>query len=499
VFVGRNEYLDDLASLWRKTTSSLVACRGRRRIGKSTLIEHFADDTAEVFLSFEGLPPRKGMTNRDQLDTFGTALARQTNRPRIVLETWHDAFFWLDKAIDGAKRTVILLDEISWMGAYDPDFSGHLKWAWDKLFHKHDKLVMVICGSVSAWIRHNILDNTGFAGRFSRDYILPELPLSVCPAFWGPVAGKVSSREMFDVLSVTGGVPRYLEEIDPALSAEENIRRLFFTPQGKLFKEFDDMFSAVFGDVAVTKKSILMALAAGPKSGAELAAELGVANTGHFSEHLRSLADGGFIAADGGLNPDTGKSARIDRYRLRDNYTRFYLRCVEPRKKEIAVGGYRFASVEQLPGWDAILGLAFENLIVNNWPEILSRIGVGNAIVESAAPYRRTSSDSRKGVQIDLLVQTPRTVYVVEIKRKNVIGMDVAEEVEEKVRRLKLRRGMSVRPVLVYDGELDPRLAGCGYFAATLDAATLIASGPDFDHDSGVLYRNVEGCQKGLV
>ena len=173
------------------------------------------------------------------------------------------------------------------------------------------------------------------------------------------------------------------------------------------------------------------------------------------------------------------RGARIDRYRLRDNYTRFYLRCVEPRKKESAVGGYRFASVEQLPGWNAILGLAFENLIVNNWPEILSRICIGNAIVESAAPYRRTSSDSGKGVQIDLLVQTPRTAYVVEIKRKNVIGMDVAEEVEEKVRRLKLRRGMSVRPVLVYDGELDPQLAGCGYFAATLDAATLIAGSAD--------------------
>ena len=61
MFVGRNEYLDDLASLWRKMTSSLVACRGRRRIGKSTLIEHFAESTAEVFLSFEGLPPRKGI------------------------------------------------------------------------------------------------------------------------------------------------------------------------------------------------------------------------------------------------------------------------------------------------------------------------------------------------------------------------------------------------------------------------------------------------------
>ena len=473
MFVGRNEYLDDLASLWRKMTSSLVACRGRRRIGKSTLIEHFAESTAEVFLSFEGLPPRKGMTNRDQLDNFGTALARQTNRPRIVLETWHDAFFWLDKAIDGARRTVILLDEISWMGAYDPDFPGHLKWAWDKLFHRHDKLVMVICGSVSAWIRHNILDNTGFAGRFSRDYILPELPLSVCPAFWGPVAEKVSSREMFDVLSVTGGVPRYLEEIDPALSAEENIRRLFFTPQGKLFKEFDEMFAAVFGDVAATKKSVLMALAAGPKSGAELAAELGVANTGHFSEHLRSLADGGFIAADGGLNPETGKPSRADRYRLKDNYTRFYLKYIEPHERQIVSGGFEGISLEGLPEWNAVMGLQFENLVLNNVSGLLPYLHLEHVPILSASPFRKTNARNG-GCQIDLLLQTRKSVYVVEIKRKAEIGEEVEREVAEKVARLSIPRGISVRTALVYEGRLLPIVKANAYFDALVDMSSLI-------------------------
>lgn len=474
MFVGRNEFLDDLSALWRKSTSSLVACRGRRRIGKSTLIERFAEKTAQVFLSFEGLPPRNGMTNRDQLDNFGTILARQTNKPRHVLESWHDAFFWLNEAIDERKRTVVLLDEISWMGAYDPDFPGHLKNAWDKLLHKHDRLIVVVCGSVSAWIKRNILDNTGFAGRFSRDYILPELPLSVCPAFWGASAEKIASCEMLDMLSVAGGVPRYLEEIDPGLSSGENIRRLFFTPQGKLFTEFDDMFSAVFGDAAATKKAILKTLSEGPMSGAEISARIGIANTGHFTGQLRALAEGGFISADPGLNPETGKSARIDRYRLKDNYTRFYLRCVEPRKNEIAAGGYRFASVEQLPGWDEIMGLAFENLVVNNWKELLPLMGVGTAIVESAAPYRRCSPESGKGVQIDLLVQTPRTAYAVEIKRKKRIGREVEVEMERKIGRLKVRKGVSVRPVLVYDGELDPQLAGSGYFAAIVDASRLL-------------------------
>ena len=87
MFVGRTEIIDDLSALWRKSTSSLVACRGRRRIGKSTLIERFADKTADLFLSLEGLPPRKGMTNRDQLDNFGASLARHSGglRPSLFL------------------------------------------------------------------------------------------------------------------------------------------------------------------------------------------------------------------------------------------------------------------------------------------------------------------------------------------------------------------------------------------------------------------------------
>lgn len=192
------------------------------------------------------------------------------------------------------------------------------------------------------------------------------------------------------------------------------------------------MFASVFGEASLTKKAVLEALSKGPRSGAELAKELGMANTGRFAEHLRSLAEGGFIASDAAVNPETGRTARIDRYRLRDNYTRFYLRCVEPRKNEIATGGYRFASVEQIAGWDSILGLAFENLVVNNWVELLPHIGAQNAIVESAAPYRRSSETPGGGVQIDLLIQTPRTAYVVEIKRKNRIGCEVEADVEEK-------------------------------------------------------------------
>ena len=104
----------------------------------------------------------------------------------------------------------------------------------------------------------------------------------------------------------------------------------------------------------------------------------------------------------------------------------------------------------------------------------MPRIGIENVIVESAAPFRRSSSEKSKGVQFDLLIQTPRTIYAVEIKRKNRIGHEVEQEMEDRIGRLKLRKGVSVRPVLVYDGSLDPIVSGSGYFAALIDAATLL-------------------------
>lgn len=479
MFFGRKEQLEDLEALWRKRTSSLVACRGRRRIGKSTLFREFARRTAGAYLEFEGLPPRDGrpVPNAEQLAAFAAALARQTNSPILTLPNWYDAFFWLDKAIDDSRRTVVLLDEISWMGGDDPNFPGTLRTAWETFFHRHEKLVVVACGSVSAWIKRNILGNTGFTGRFSRDYVLPELPLRDCAPFWGAAATRVAPREMLDVLSVTGGVPRYLEEIDPGLPADENIRRLCFTKGGTLFEDFDAIFNPLFGPKSEFKKRILRDLVDGPRTGAEIATRMDEPRNGHLSETLKELCEGGFLSDDPGMNPETGAESRVARYRLRDNYTRFYLKYVEPNRRAIERGAFRFASLSSLPEWNSAMGLAFENLIVNNAMELVPYLGMGNSTVESAAPYRNVRKGRNgKGIgcQIDLLVQTPRAAYVVEIKRRNEIGAEIEKEVAERMKRLPLRRGMSKRPVLVCDGHVDPAVEADGFFSAIIQGRRLL-------------------------
>ena len=477
-FIGRKEYLDDLETLWRKTTSSLIACRGRRRIGKSTMIREFACRTAEAYIEIEGLPPDKEMTNRRQLDHFIESLADQTGSSKTPVDNWLEAFHRLDDQIDDAKRTVVLLDEVSWMGGCDIDYPGQLRTAWESYFHRHDKLIVAVCGSVSTWIRENILDNTGFTGRFSRDYVLSELSLSECSEFWRQARDRVQPKEIFDVLSVTGGVPRYLEEVDPGLSAEENIRRMCFMPSGELFKDFDAIFNPIFGTEIELKRKILEALADGPMSAAELSERFKLDRNGRVSSVLRELKEGGFLSDDAGINPETGMRARIGKYRLRDNYTRFYLKYVAPRKLQIEAGTFRFASLAMLPGWETVMGLQFENLIVNNAMSLVPHLHLGNAIVESAAPYRntrKTADGSRRGCQVDLLIQTPMAAYVVEIKRKRrEIDEAVIDDVQRKLARIPCRKNLSLRPVLVYDGEVSPQVEGVGFFDAIIPAEKLL-------------------------
>jgi len=472
MFIGRKRELAQLEGLAKRGKSSLAVCRGRRRIGKSTLIEEFGKRTPR-FHEFQGLPPRPGMTNADQLDYFSTALAAQFDLPRLRIENWTDAFALLANQTQ-AGPTVVLLDEISWMAKYDPDFAGRLKTAWDTKFKRNDRLILILCGSVSSWIDKNILHNAGFVGRVTLNIKLDELPLNLCSAFWGKRSRRVSAHEKFQILSVTGGVPRYLEEIDPSVSAANNIRNMCFDPAGMLFGEFDQIFEDTFGKRAAIYKRIVEILLTGASSLVDICEELGVAPSGVTSEYLKDLELSGFITRDYVFSTRTGKKGKLSRYRLSDNYVRFYLKYVEPHADTIEKGLFAFRDLEALPGFDVIMGLQLENLVVNNLHALLDRLDIPTGSVVSASPYFQNATRRQRACQIDLLIQTRSALFVCEVKYAKRVGMDVVAEVSEKVSRLAYPRHLSVRPVLIYLGALSSHVRDECYFDRILSLEDLL-------------------------
>ncbi|MBS0654501.1 MAG: AAA family ATPase [Verrucomicrobia bacterium] len=444
-FIGRKQELAGLKGLLKKKSSSLVVIRGRRRIGKSRLAEEFSKAFTKHYM-LTGVPPEKGVTAKDQRDEF----RRQMRRLKISVtesDDWGDLL--TDLANHSAEGSVlVVLDEITWMGSLDPTFLPKLKTIWDTHFKKNPQLILVISGSNSAWIEKNIMSSTGFVGRLSFQIHLKELPLFRCSEFWGSVRTQIDPYEKFKVLAVTGGIPRYLEEVRTELSAEQNILQLCYQPTGILFNEFEQIFSDLFAKRNRIYKELVRQIANGQRTLTEIVESLGRTKSGDFSEYLEELVEAGFLARDAGWNIANSREERPSHYRVCDNYVRFYLKYIEPFKNRILAG--RVTSLPQ--GWKSIMGLQFENLVYNNADSLLRALAIAPDEVIWSGPYIQMPGARRQGCQIDYLIQTKhRVLYVCEIKFSDrEVPYSVVKEIKAKSKRLKVPKGFSIRHVLIH-------------------------------------------------
>lgn len=472
-FIGRKTELEALSKLLKKNVASLVVVQGRRRIGKSRLIEEFAKK--HTFFQFSGLPPTNETTLQSQLNEFSRQLSVQTGLPEIHANDWTKLFALLAEKIKSG-RIIVLLDEISWMGSKDPDFLGKLKNAWDLQFKKNPKLIFILCGSVSSWIEKNILSSTGFLGRISYRLTLEELPLQDCNQFWLRAGGHISPYEKLKVLSVTGGVPRYLEELKPTLSAEENIKDLCFSKGGPLVNEFNDIFSDLFSHRSPTYKKIVQTLSNSPMEIKVICAELGITQTGFVSECLEDLLSSGFIRRDYTWQILSGETSRLSHFRLSDNYIRFYLKYIDKVLLKIENNDFALKSLSSLPGWDTVMGLQFENLVLKNKQYIKDFLGIKPEEVVSDNPFFQRKTLKHPGCQIDYLIQTKfGGLYACEIKfSKHPIKKDIIHEVGHKLERLRYPKGFSCRPILIHVNGVHEDVVDSGFFAEIFDFGELL-------------------------
>lgn len=473
-FIGRKAELRELIDLNSNNVANLVVVQGRRRIGKSRLIEEFAK--GQRFISIAGIAPTRETTEQMQRDEFARQLCKSLEIPKFSMSDWGDLFSFLAKNTQKGK-VIILLDEISWMGSLDPNFLGKLKNAWDHEFKKNSKLILVLCGSVSSWIEKNIVSNTLFLGRPSLYMKLPELSITECDEFWGKYRTRISAYEKLKILALTGGVPRYLELVNASKSAEDNIRSLCFSPNAPLLNEFERIFSDIFGSRSEIYKKIIFRLLSGVATQQEILASCGRGKTGDFSEYLNDLAMAGFIARQFTWHLKTGKASKLSCYRLKDNYVRFYLKCIEPNKMKIENGLFKNTSVTVLPGWESIIALQFENLVLNNSIRIIECLGIPTEEIVFVGPFFQPKTKEQQGCQIDLLIQTKfNCLYICEIKFfKTEIGSSVIDEVGQKINRLKISRNFSYRPVLIHVNGVSDAVSERGFFSKIIDFGMLLS------------------------
>jgi len=473
-FIGRKEELNQLKNLLSKKTASLVVIKGRRRIGKSRLVEEFAN--GHTFYRFEGLAPIDGITSQNQRNEFAYQLNQQTNLPEINTDDWSKLFSLLHERIH-TGRVIILFDEITWMAHNDPTFLPKLKSAWDLYYKKNPKLIFILCGSISSWIEKNIISSTGYFGRISQKLTLRDLPIQDCNSLLTAVGFRRSSYEKFLMLSLTGGIPWYIEQINPSYSATDNIKNLCFRPDSLMLEEHTHIFHDLFGKKSRIYEKITQHLAKGAATYKEISTGIGYTSSGALTEYLNELITSGYISRDHSWSIKTAKESKIFTYRLSDNYLRFYYKYIHNKINQINKGQYKDTNITSLTAWESMMGLQFENLILNNRKLIHKKLRIHPEDIIADNPYFQRKNARQKGCQIDYLIQTKfNTLFVCEIKfSKKEIKPIVTSEVQEKIKRFSVPRGFSCVPVLIHVNGITEKLEEADYFIECIDFSEFIA------------------------
>ena len=249
--VGREKEVSELEELYQGNQAEFVAVYGRRRVGKTYLIEQTFKD--RFAFRHAGLSPmeheNKGMLV-SQLKQFFNSLRSFGLKDGICPTSWLDAFFLLQQLLeqkDNGKRQVVFIDELPWLDTPRSGFITALEGFWNNWGAHRDNLMLIVCGSANSWMLDKLINNHGgLYGRVTYEIKLSPFTLKECEEFFKYNHMKISRYDIAQSYMIVGGIPFYLRYFKKGMSLSQNVDNLFYSEGAKLRFEFDRLFSSVF-------------------------------------------------------------------------------------------------------------------------------------------------------------------------------------------------------------------------------------------------------------
>lgn len=409
-FVGRHQEVALLEKLYTTRAADLVSITGRRRVGKTHLVNEVLGERIDFHLT-----GTQNKTTAHQLRNFAFKLGEYTGKKaqQPVPKDWQEAFFSLIYYLQEQpkdKKLVVFLDELPWLATKRSGFLDAFSFFWNS-WAEQQNILVVICGSAASWMINKVVRNKGgLHNRITKRIQLEPFTLAETRAYLRAIGYRYNAYAFAELYMIMGGIPHYLKELDPSESNAQNIDRICFAQSGLLFDEFDRLYPALF-DHAERHIDMVRALAGhiNGLSRKQLIEQTGLSDGGGIKRLLEELEFSGFIQSF----YTYGKRKKGKKYRLIDAYSLFYLRFVEHRKID---GAGAWQSVSGSQTYKSWRGYAFENLGLQHVPEIKAALGVaGVATVTST--YYSAKTASEPGLQIDLVLDRgDRTITLCEFK-----------------------------------------------------------------------------------
>ena len=410
--IGRKKETKELLSLYDGKRSELVAVYGRRRVGKTFLINETFKD--KFTFKHTALSPENGENDDldNQLNAFYLSLVRYglkegSKKPK----DWFEAFFMLETLLDQKRsegRLLVFLDELPWLDSPKSNFIKAFELFWNNYGCANNNLMVIVCGSANSWIQNNLINSHGgLYDRVTYEIKLSPFSLRETEQFFEERGLKMTRYDIVSSYMVLGGVPYYLGYLKKDRSLASNIDELFFSKNAHLRFEFDRLFLSSFDNSEYAEKIVrLLSTRRKGFTRNEIAKSLNVSDGGSLSKALNALLSSDFIEK----YVPFGTDRKIQAYRLLDPFCIFYLKFCDKEVKDAAFWS-NGVSGQELSSWR---GLAFENVCLCHISELKKALGISGVITKSSAWDYESEND--KG-QVDLIIsRNDNVVNVCEMK-----------------------------------------------------------------------------------
>jgi AAA+ ATPase superfamily predicted ATPase len=430
MLIGREKEASELQSLLQTNESELVSVIGRRRVGKTFLVQSVY--AGRIAFEITGI---QHTTTKEQLENFAIALEIQSKSaiPLQKPKSWMDAFRLLIlylECLQSDEKQVVFFDEMPWLATHRSGFLNAFGFFWNSWAVKNN-IAVVICGSAASWMIQKVVHNKGgLYNRITKRIQLQPFSLYETELFLQKRGLNLNRYQITEFYMAIGGIPHYLKEIQPGESVAQNIDRICFAPGGSLYDEFEQLYPSLF-EHSENHIAVVRALAdkASGLTRAEIIEATKLPNGGGLTKTIEELQYSGFIAE----YLPFGRMKRESVFRLTDEYSLFYLKFIETMRKEGAGIWQNFQQTATYRTWS---GYAFESICLKHLPEIKKALGISGVFSTSSAFYQK-GSDGMDGCQIDLLIdRDDRVINLCEIKwsaSEYIITKSYAADLRKKI------------------------------------------------------------------
>lgn len=327
-FVDRQEELGELNNLLHLTerrTGEFIIVYGRRRIGKTTLLLYWSEQSKLSMLYWVARRETAEATRHSlsrALWRWAYPDASEAQPPRF--DSWESLLEQLSRMI-GDQPVIIIFDEFSYAVESDPSLPSHLQAAWDHLL-KEKPVTLVLAGSHIGMMVDMQSYHAPLYGRFTGQLALNPLPFAALTEFFP----AYSAEERVATYAVLGGVAGYWQRFDPRYSLIDNMRHHLFRSMGFFRSEPMVLISDLVRETR-NYEAALRAIATGHHTPAEIAQVTGISSP-NLSPYLKRLGELGFVERriPATIPLTQRETTTRSRYHLRDPYLRFYFRFIEP-------------------------------------------------------------------------------------------------------------------------------------------------------------------------